>query len=261
MSSAQSIAGFDAAGEEYLLPVYDFNARAVSALSKPGCHVMDLGSGTARFLAYLARHRPDLRITGVELSAGMVQVGREMLARSGLDSRVTLVSGDMRDLRHVASEPVDVISSIFSLHHLESPKDLAGCLGEISRGVTAGAALWIFDHARPRRQRTAIEFPSIFTPDSAEAFCNDSSNSLRAAWSYGELESALRTANLVRARSIRSRGVLPLYQIHWIAASRHEGGHANWIAGERLSPATQSEATQFEHLFRFTPQRSSQHTN
>src|SRR5690348_13796072 len=75
MCSPESIAAFDSAGQEYLVPVYEFNARAIAALAPPNAHILDLGCGTGVFLAHLSKHRPDLRITGIDLSEGMVQVG------------------------------------------------------------------------------------------------------------------------------------------------------------------------------------------
>ncbi len=173
MRSPESIAGFDAAGQVSLLPIYHFNARAIAALAKRNSHVLDLGSGSGRFLAYLAQHRPDLRITGVDLSEDMIHVGQEMLARSGLASRVRLRCGDMRNLSDFISDPADLVSSVFALHHLDTPADLAVCLDAVSRIVAAGSSLWIFDHVRPRRQRTAVEFPSVFTPNAEDAFCRE----------------------------------------------------------------------------------------
>ena len=254
MRSPESIAGFDAAGQVSLLPIYHFNARAIAALAKRNSHVLDLGSGSGRFLAYLAQHRPDLRITGVDLSEDMIHVGQEMLARSGLASRVRLRCGDMRNLSDFISDPADLVSSVFALHHLDTPADLAVCLDAVSRIVAAGSSLWIFDHVRPRRQRTAVEFPSVFTPNAEDAFCRDSSNSLGAAWSYDELATALRVSGLAGASSVKAR-LMPLYQSHWIAALRQNGDDAEWVNGKDLPPKARSEARQFERLFRFSPQR------
>lgn len=251
MSSPASVAGFDAAGEKNLLPVYHFNARAIAALAGRNFHLLDLGSGSGQFLAYLGRHRPDLMITGIELSESMVEVGRQRIERSGLPSRVRLVCGDMRNLSSFLSEPVDLVSSVFALHHLELPSDLAACLGEVSKFVAGGASLWLFDHVRPRRQQTAVDFPGVFTPNAEDAFCQDSSNSLKAAWSYDELSAALRAAGLVGVNSAKAR-LLPFYQIHWLAGLRKRED-AEWVVSDDLSRQAQSEARKFESLFSFAP--------
>ena len=254
MSSPASVAAFDAAGEEYLRPVYDFNARAISALAGRDFHVLDLGSGSGQFLGYLSRHRPDLLITGVELSETMVQVGQRRLAGSGLTANVRLLCGDMRHLDPFLSKPVDLVSSIFALHHLATPGDLAACLGEISKLVAKGASLWLFDHVRPRRQQTAIDFPGVFTPNAKQAFREDSSNSLKASWSYDELSTALTASGLVGVNSSKAR-FLPFYQIHWLDRQRQRED-AEWAPSDDLSPPARSEARQFAFLFRCVPMGS-----
>lgn len=247
MSSAESVVGFDLAGEQDLLPVYDFNARAIAALAPRNSHVLDLGSGSGRFLAYLARHRPDLRITGVELSQRMVEVGQKTFMERGLSSKVKLVCGDMRDLGPFLSEPVHVVSSVFSLHHLETAGDLATCLGQVRKVVAGGASMWLFDHVRPRRDQTAVEFPRVFTPDAKAAFCQDSSNSLRASWTYEELSTALRRAGLMSVNSAKAR-FLPFYQIHWVSSGAG-GQDADWMPDDGLSRKDRSEARRFGALF------------
>lgn len=251
MSSPASVAGFDAAGTESLLPVYHFNARAIAALAGRNCRVLDLGSGSGQFLAYLGRHRPDLIITGIELSDGMVEVGRQRLARSGLAARIKLVHGDMRELGSCLSQPVDIVSSVFALHHLGTSSDLAACVGELSKFVGKGASLWLFDHARPRRLQTTVDFPSVFTPNAEPAFCQDSSNSLKAAWNFEELSTALRSGGLLGINSTKAH-VLPFYQIHWLGAARPREDD-NWVPSDELSPQRQSEARQFQRLFRSAP--------
>jgi SAM-dependent methyltransferase len=253
MNSPDSVAGFDAAGEKYLMPVYHFNARAIATLAGRNFHVLDIGSGSGRFLTYLGRHRPDLRITGIDLSEGMVETGRQTLAEFGLAARVRLACGDMRDLGPFLSEPVDLVSSVFALHHLETPTDLAACLGEISKFVANGASLWLFDHVRPRRQQTAVDFPEVLTPNAEGAFSQDSTNSLKASWSYGELSTALTAAGLVGVNSAKAR-FLPFYQIHWLAGPRKREG-VEWVTGDDLSSTARSEARQFARLFRFAPGR------
>lgn len=253
MNSAESVAGFHHAGEARLLSVYEFNARAVHALAPRGAHVVDLGSGSAQFLLYLARRRPDLTITGIEFADNMIELGREAIARAGMDRRIRLLEGDMRAFRSLISEKIDLITSVFSLHHLETRRDLNLCINEIVsvvRGDTAG--IWIFDHARPRRRATALEFPEIFTPGTASAFRDDSRNSLCASWSFDELAAGLRAALGGDLRSEKAR-LVPLYQIHWLAPPV---GRANavWEESLELAPEMRQEARNLRRLFRAAPE-------
>jgi SAM-dependent methyltransferase len=248
MASAESIAGFDEQGGLSLLPIYRFNALAIHR----GAQIVDLGCGTGRFLAYLAAHRPDLKIVGLDFAEEMVRIGRRHLARAGLDGRVRLLPGDMREFRKVVRAGADLVTSIFSLHHLTTRDDLLACLRETAAAIESEhPLLWIFDHVRPRRQRTAEDVPEIFTPDASPAFCDDSRNSLCASWSFDELCEALRETLPVGVHAARSR-LLPLYQIHW-TPPRSTVSAGRWIENEDLRPTVRREAHLLSLLFRTMP--------
>ena len=171
MASAENIAGFDEQGGLSLLPIYRFNALAIHRLAPHGAQIVDLGCGTGRFLAHLAAHRPDLKIVGLDLAEEMVRIGRRHLARAGLDGRVRLLHGDMREFRKVVPAGADLVTSIFSLHHLTTRDDLLACLRETAAAIESEhPLLWIFDHVRPRRQRTAEDVPEILHPMRARPF-------------------------------------------------------------------------------------------
>jgi SAM-dependent methyltransferase len=254
MDSSDSVAGFDREGTKGLLPIYRFNALAISRLAPAGAQLVDLGCGSGRFLAYLAKRRPDLKILGVDLAEDMVAVGRRHLVASGLDDRVRLVHGDMREFRRLLPARADIVTSVFSMHHLAAWEDLRACLGEVAAAVDGGqASLWIFDHVRPRRGRTAEEVPDIFTPDASAAFCEDSRNSLRASWSFSELGTALRAALPISGHGAQSRW-LPLYQIHWASPfTRDSDGGVEWIDEQDLPRGARVEALVLSRLFGATP--------
>ena len=206
-----------------LQAVYHFNALATSRLLKPGARILDLGCGSAQYLGYLASRRPDISVVGLDLSESMVQLGRESLKRAGLEDRVELRVGDMTSFADDVREKFDLVSSVFSLHHLPSTTDLKACLAEIAAlHRKDGAAVWIFDHNRPKSLKTALEFPEIFTPEAPREFRFDSSNSLIASFSIEEmaelLEDALSETHLHHECARR----LPLYQVHYCPAADGE---------------------------------------
>lgn len=217
MNARSQVEAFHQVGAGPLAPVYHFNASAVSALVPQGGTVVDLGSGSGQYLAYLARCRPDLRIIGIDLAPNMVETGRNFLREEGVASQVELRVGDMTEFAGQLDEPIDLISSVFSLHHLPTVRHLKACLEQV-RTVRerCGSGFWVFDHARPRHPRTPEVFPKIFTPEAPEAFQLDSRNSLIASYSYGELREHLEAAGLGCAAHRCSRW-MRLYQAHWLA--------------------------------------------
>lgn len=256
MTSPESVVGFHDEGASGLLPIYHFNAVAINELAPRGARILDLGCGTGQFLAYLASRRPDLSIIGLDASADMIRVGRQHLRRAGLENRVRLLHGDMREFQELIPAGTELVSSIFSLHHLATRDDLAACLREISVTVAGQRArLWIFDHARPRRARTAGDVAEIFTPEASPAFCKDSCNSLCASWSFEELKAALLEMLPVPLRAARAR-LLPLYQIHWAAVAANAPS-GFWIDAD-LPPKARVEARILSALFRTAPHKGRQ---
>ncbi len=253
MEDQESVTGFHRAGAEDLTPVYHFNARAVSKLAPRGASVLDLGCGSGQFLAYLAERRPDLSITGLDLSKEMLDQGRRLLENRGLSQRVRLQQGDMRDFRRHITGPVQVLTSVFALHHLPSHEDLCLCLTEVGRIIREqGAGLWLFDHARPKRSATAEAFPEVFTPDASAAFKRDSCNSLKASWSFAELAQSLDEALAAPHEKSLAR-LLPLYQIHWLHGS--QGGQEDAWADGPLGREAKRDADGLAGLFGAYPGR------
>ena len=70
-------------------PVHDAVLRALAA--EPWSRLLDVGCGTGRLAARLARAHPEARIVGCDFSAGMLEHAAERLQAS---ARVALVRGD-----------------------------------------------------------------------------------------------------------------------------------------------------------------------
>jgi SAM-dependent methyltransferase len=219
MNDAENVSCFHAQGDGPLLPVYHFNALAMARMVAERGTVLDLGCGSGRYLRYFAGMRPDVRIIGLDLSAPMLEAGREMIRSEGLETRVELRTGDMTDFAGAVTEPIDFISSVYSLHHLPDASSLVRCLDQI-RAVRGkyGCGVWIFDHVRPRLARTAERFPEVVTPDAPGAFRRDSANSLKASFSFGSLSRHLDEAGMGMFRHEQSR-FFRILQAHWIDGS------------------------------------------
>ena len=253
MDDLAQVEAFHGQGANALVPVYHFNALATSRMVPVGGTVVDLGSGSGRYLSYLAQRRPDIRIIGIDLAPTMVEVGNRFLAQQGLAGRVTLKVGDMTSFGALLPEPVDLISSVFSLHHLPTEEHLKSCLSEIAAArQRTGCGMWLFDHARPRHPATPQIFPEIFTPDAPNAFKQDSCNSLIASHSFAELCEHLHGVGLEATHHRLSRW-MRLYQVHWLEPAQVSKPGGAWQDAALLSKA-QHDYTGLRRLFPDVPQ-------
>lgn len=258
MTDSQSIESFHTQGSEAgaLIPIYHFNALAISALLPRDGVLVDLGSGSGQFLSYFARCRPDSKIIGFDLSEKMIEAGEKALRNSnaGIGGNIRLCIGDMTNFSALIPEQINVISSIFAFHHLPCSEDLIRCLGEIKavRG-RCGCGVWIFDHARPRSKETAEIFPELFTPQAPERFRRDSTNSLLASFSFSELSELIDAASVERFSHERSR-LLRLYQIHWLEGQDEQKLDQKAVCREvSLRPAEYRAFRQLRMLFKRVP--------
>lgn len=115
--------------------------------------VLELGCGTGRILIPCAR--AGARITGLDASSAMLGICRQKLAEESeeVQSRVTLVRGDMRefDLHH----EFELVTIPFRpFQHLLTVDDQLACLAAIRRHLVPGGRL-ILDVFNPAIERLA----------------------------------------------------------------------------------------------------------
>lgn len=89
---------------------YPFTADLLPEI--PGCRILDLGCGTGLELEYFFRRVADARITGIDLSAGML----EALKKKFPDKDLELHCGSYFDAE-LGTEIFDGAVSVESLHH------------------------------------------------------------------------------------------------------------------------------------------------
>jgi tRNA (cmo5U34)-methyltransferase len=228
MDEPDSVEQFHQAGAAINLPVYELCALATSHLVPERATILDLGSGSGQYLAHLGRHRPDVKIVGVDLSDEMLATGQAMIAQEGLDERVALRKGDMTDFVDLAPDDVEAVSCVFALHHLPSDESLARCLSQIATvRERSGCAVLIFDFARLRHPKSYEALMST-QPEMPAVLKQDALASERAAFSWEELTEQLERAGLGDLRNTRMRA-WQAYQLHW---SPHkdgkQSGHGSW---------------------------------
>jgi tRNA (cmo5U34)-methyltransferase len=231
MDDQESVAAFHVADPILQLPIYRFNALAMSALLPEGGSLLDLGSGSARLLAHVGEARPDIRAVGTDLAETMLATGRVSLKEAGLDNRISLRQADMTELPADLPSDIDLVSTVWALHHLPTEEHLHRCLREIARlRETTGCAVWIFDFARLHRNAT---FKAIVnrSPQAPQRLREDGIASERAAWSFAELRAALDAAGLGDLTGGPERRVGHLQAYFALPRNGRPSGHAaNWAA-------------------------------
>ncbi|ARS34029.1 bifunctional demethylmenaquinone methyltransferase/2-methoxy-6-polyprenyl-1,4-benzoquinol methylase UbiE [Pontibacter actiniarum] len=120
--------------------------KAVSLLApqKPK-QVLDIATGTADFAIETLRLNPD-KITGVDISEGMLAVGREKLAKKGLTNKIELKYGDSENLPF-EDNTFDAITVAFGVRNFEN---LEKGLAEMHRVLKPGGMAVVLEFSKPR---------------------------------------------------------------------------------------------------------------
>lgn len=107
--------------------------------------ILDIATGTGDLAIAMARAAADATVTGVDLSEGMVEVGRRKVAAAGLADRVSLAVADALALPF-ADNSFDVITVAFGVRNFEH---LAEGYGEMLRVLRPGGRLCVLELTPP----------------------------------------------------------------------------------------------------------------
>jgi len=111
----------------------------------PG-RVLDVATGTADLALALAHELPHAEVVGVDLSEGMLGVGRQKVTKSGLNGRVRLEQADAEHLPF-ADHSFDAVTVAFGVRNFEQ---LDQGLKELCRVLRPGGHLMVLEFSRPR---------------------------------------------------------------------------------------------------------------
>lgn len=144
-----------------IAPAYDFMNRAMTlgidrmwrarairmiARSKPQ-RILDVATGTADLALELRRRlRPSRGIVGVDLSEGMIEIGRRKIEAAGAASDIELQVADCLDLPFADGE-MDCVTAAFGVRNFT---DLAAGYNEMARVTRPGGTLCVIELSTPR---------------------------------------------------------------------------------------------------------------
>lgn len=183
---------------------------------EPVDHLLDVATGTAD-LAILGSLKAK-RVTGADISAGMLKLGREKVARRGMSDRITLIQADSEQLPF-AEATFDAVTVAFGVRNFEH---LTRGVREMVRVLRPGGRLFVLEFSKPRKAPFKQLFRFYFhrvMPGVGKALSKDS-----AAYTYlpksvdafpegPAFEQVMREAGLTEVRSIPlTGGIATLYR-------------------------------------------------
>lgn len=156
-------------------------------------HVLDLGCGPADIPIRFIKALPRCRVTGVDGSPAMIQLGEQAVRAAGLTDRITLRCERIQSLALV--EPADVGISNSLLHHLANPLQLWFVLKKL---VKPGAPLLVMDLLRPSSPEAAQAIVDRYASNESPLLRRDFYRSLLAAFTEDEVAAQLAEMNMTR---------------------------------------------------------------
>ncbi len=107
--------------------------------------ILDIATGTADFALSATRLKPS-RITGIDLSEGMLAIGRQKVKRRGLEQTIELIKGDSEALPFEENS-FDAAIVAFGVRNFEN---LEKGLSEIYRVIKPGGGFIVLEFSQPR---------------------------------------------------------------------------------------------------------------
>lgn len=108
--------------------------------------ILDVATGTGDFAIQSMRLNPR-KITGIDISEGMLKVGRKKIEKLKLSDKIELLQGDSENLQF-SDDYFDAVTVGFGVRNFEN---LEKGLSEILRVMKPGAMLVVLEFSRPRK--------------------------------------------------------------------------------------------------------------
>ncbi|GAB3225230.1 hypothetical protein GCM10027447_14450 [Glycomyces halotolerans] len=127
---------YDTMARRFMRGFYRRVAADIAKSAGQGASVLDVGTGPGVLLAELGRIRPDLALTGADISADMIDA-----AKRNLGEQAALHTADVESLPF-GDDTFDLVVSSLSSHHWDDP---AAGAAEIARVTRPGGTMLVYD--------------------------------------------------------------------------------------------------------------------
>ena len=121
--------------------------KAISQLKKHNpTSILDVATGTADVAIMTTKILPAAKITGIDISDGMLNIGRKKINKLGLQNKIDLLNGDSETISF-ADNSFDAVTVAFGVRNFEH---LEKGLSEIKRVLKPGGKLVVLEFSQPK---------------------------------------------------------------------------------------------------------------
>ncbi len=114
-------------------------------IGRPVKHLLDVATGTGDVAIMASRLLNPEKITGIDLSEGMLEVGRKKVLQAGLGGKIELLKGDSETISF-NDNSFDAVTVAFGVRNFEN---LEKGLSEIIRVMKPGGRLVVLEFSKP----------------------------------------------------------------------------------------------------------------
>jgi len=82
-------------------------------------NILDIATGTGDLAIMLSKNIPDAKITGLDISSGMLEVGKQKIKNLALDKKIDLVLGDSENIPY-SDNSFDAITVSYGVRNFEN---------------------------------------------------------------------------------------------------------------------------------------------
>ena len=123
--------------------------KAIRMLKKENPkHILDVATGTADMAIMTCRLLNPDRVDGIDISEGMLDLGRKKIEKEGLADKIHLHTGDSETIKF-ADNTFDAVMVAFGVRNFEN---LEKGLAEMQRVLKPGGRLIVLEFSKPRQR-------------------------------------------------------------------------------------------------------------
>lgn len=169
--------------------------RARSEVTPERTSAIDLACGPGHYTLCLRKYLRYDDVVGVDLAPNMIETAQENSRSLNLQDHFRFQLGDVTNLEKFADNTFDLASFTDAAHHMPDLQTVGGILLEMDRVTKPEGLVMLMDLARLRTSELTEAYVNFLGSDYVARglpnFFNDFRNSMYAAWTYTELQTAI----------------------------------------------------------------------